>query len=253
MSYLHEKREVVRLVDVTFSYNSSPVLERVNLAVEAGEFLALIGPNGAAKSTLLKIMVGLLRPKVGEVRLFGRDIRRFRDWHRIGYIAQNAGHINTSFPATVAEVVASGYYSGLKGLFDGRARKRMVAEALELAGIKELAGHLIGELSGGQRQKVFLARALVKRPAALFLDEPTTGIDAASREEFYRLLAHLNREKGLTVIIVTHDIGAAFARAQKIGCVRDRGVYIHEKLSEVDQDHIAEVLGYRIGENHGYL
>ncbi|PRR68992.1 metal ABC transporter ATP-binding protein [Neomoorella humiferrea] len=242
--------EVVRMNDVTFAYNGIPVLEGVNLKVNCGDFLALIGRNGAAKSTLLKIMVGLLRPKSGEVRLFGRDIRNFRDWGLIGYISQNAGDINASFPATVAEVVASGYYGGLKGFLDRRARKNIIDEAMELVGIRDLAGRLIGELSGGQRQKVFLARALAKKPAALFLDEPTTGIDAAAREEFYRLLAHLNRERGMTIVIVTHDIGAAFTRAQKIGCVRDRHVYIHEQINEVDQNHIADVLGYRIGDDY---
>ncbi|WP_258359589.1 metal ABC transporter ATP-binding protein [Moorella sulfitireducens] len=253
MACYRNEGEVVRLVNVTFAYNEAPVLEDVNLAVKAGDFLALIGRNGAAKSTLLKIMVGLLRPKSGEVRLFGWDIRSFRDWDLIGYISQNAGDINASFPATVAEVVASGYYGGWRGLFARRARKEIVEEALELAGIKDLAGRLIGELSGGQRQKVFLARALVKKPAALFLDEPTTGIDAVAREDFYRLLAHLNRERGMAVVIVTHDIGAAFTRAKKIGCVRDRHVYIHENINEVDQDHIAEVLGYRLGENYVYF
>ncbi|MDN5326906.1 MAG: zinc transport system ATP-binding protein [Moorella sp. (in: firmicutes)] len=242
--------EMVRLEGVSFAYNSCYVLENVNLVVTAGEFLALIGANGSAKTTLMKIMVGLLKPRAGRVELLGQDIRSFRAWHRIGYISQNAGHINTSFPATVAEVVASGYYHGWRGMFAARARQRAVQGALELVGIPDLAGRLVGELSGGQRQKVFLARALVSRPSALFLDEPTTGIDPSAREEFYRLLEQLNRQEGLTIIIITHDFQAALARAQKIGCVRDRNVYIHTNLSEVDQDHLAEVLGYQIGASH---
>jgi len=245
--------EVVRLKNVSFAYNGSDVLENVNLAVTAGDFLALIGSNGSAKTTLMKIMVGLLKPRVGQVELLGQDIRRFREWHRIGYISQNAGHINTSFPATVAEVVASGYYHGWQGMFTARARQRAVQGTLELVGIPDLAGRLVGELSGGQRQKVFLARALVSRPTALFLDEPTTGIDPAAREEFYRLLEHLNREEDLTIVIITHDIQSALARVQKVGCLRDRGVYVHTNLSEVDQDHLAGVLGYRIGASHVHL
>ncbi|OIQ08309.1 high-affinity zinc uptake system ATP-binding protein ZnuC [Moorella thermoacetica] len=245
--------EVVRLTGVSFAYNGSDVLENVNLVVTAGEFLALIGANGAAKTTLMKIMVGLLKPRAGKVELLGQDIRRFREWQRIGYISQNAGHINTSFPATVAEVVASGYYHGWRGMFAARARQRAVQGALELVGIPDLAGRLVGELSGGQRQKVFLARALVSRPMALFLDEPATGIDPPAREEFYRLLEQLNRHEGLTIIIITHDVQAALARAQKIGCVRDRKVYIHTNVNEVDQDHLAEVLGYQIGASHVHL
>ena len=238
--------EVVKLIDVTFSYNGTPVLEGVSLSVKAGDFLALIGPNGAAKSTLLKLMVGLLKPGTGEIRLFGQDVRRFREWGKIGYMSQQAAHVNTAFPATVEEVVSSGFYSGFGRLFDGKKRREVVERAVDLAGIAGLSHRLIGELSGGQRQKVFLAKALVKKPQVLFLDEPTTGIDAASQQEFYRLLMDLNRHEGITVIIVTHDIGAAFDKAGKIGCVRDKKVYIHDNTDEVTEEHIAEVLGYRI-------
>ncbi len=245
--------EVVRLTNVSFAYSGNDVLQNVNLVVTAGDFLALIGANGAAKTTLMKIMVGLLKPRAGRVELLGQDIRRFQEWQRIGYISQQAGHINTSFPATVAEVVASGYYHAWRGIFAVRARQQAVQGALELVGIPDLAGRLVGELSGGQRQKVFLARALVSRPVALFLDEPTTGIDPAAREEFYHLLQHLNREEGLTIVIITHDVQAALGRVQKIGCVRDQSVYIHNNLTEVDQDHLAEVLGYWIGGRYVHL
>jgi len=214
--------------------------------VKSGDFLALIGPNGAAKSTLIKLMVGLLKPRTGEVRLFGQDVRGFREWNRIGYVSQQAAQVNTAFPATVEEVVASGFYTGFGNFFDNARRRRAVEHAAELVGISRLSHRLIGELSGGQRQKVFVAKALVKKPEALFLDEPTTGIDAASQREFYKLLMELNRHEGITVVIVTHDIGAAFDKAGRIGCVRDRGVYIHNNTEEVTQEHIAEVLGYRI-------
>lgn len=239
-------REVVGLSGVTFSYNGSPVLENVSLSVEAGDFVAVIGPNGAAKSTLMRIMVGLLRPKAGQVRLFGVDVRNFKDWHKIGYVSQQAGHINTGFPATVEEVVSSGYYGGFGRIFDGAGRREAVGKALELVGITELSGRLVGELSGGQRQKVFLAKALMKTPEALFLDEPTTGIDAASQREFYELLLNLNKNEGITVVIITHDIGAAFDKAKKICCVKDKTVVLHQNLDEVTEEHIAEVLGYRI-------
>ncbi|QSQ09131.1 High-affinity zinc uptake system ATP-binding protein ZnuC [Koleobacter methoxysyntrophicus] len=245
-SYPLNSREAVRLKDVTFSYNDKPVLENVSLSVRAGDFLALIGPNGAAKSTLMKIMLGLLRPKTGEVKLFGQDVGRFRDWKRVGYISQQAGHINTAFPATVEEVVASGFYSGFGRFFNAFERKRAVKQTLESVGIYELSDRLMGELSGGQRQKVFLAKALVKKPEALFLDEPTTGIDTASQTEFYQLLLDLNKNEKVTIVIITHDIAAAFGKAKKIGCVRDRKVYIHEDINEITQEHIAEVLGYRI-------
>lgn len=241
----HFTGEVVKLTDVTFFYNDTPVLENVNLSVGAGEFLALIGPNGAAKSTLMKLMLGLLKPRTGEVKLFGRDIRRFSDWSKIGYVPQQVS-LNTAFPATVEEVVSSGFYSGFGKFFDRKKRQEAVEHAMKLAGISELSRRLVGELSGGQRQKVFLAKALVKKPEALFLDEPTTGIDAASQQDFYNLLMRLNRNEGITVVIITHDIGVAFDKAGKIGCVRDRSVYIHENTEEVTQEHIAEVMGYTL-------
>ncbi|MCR4430195.1 MAG: metal ABC transporter ATP-binding protein [Tepidanaerobacteraceae bacterium] len=240
--------EVVRLDGVTFGYNGAPVLEDISLSVKAGDFLALIGPNGGAKSTLMKLMVGLLWPRIGEVRLFGMDVRHFYEWNRIGYVSQNAVRVNTGFPATVEEVVASGFYSGFGKLFDSARKREAVKRALDLTGIQALSRRLVGELSGGQLQKVFLAKALVKKPEALFLDEPTTGIDAASSREFYALLKELNLREGITVVVVTHDIGAAFDRAKKIGCVHGGKVYIHDNINEVTQEHIAEVLGFRIPE-----
>ncbi|WP_422446546.1 metal ABC transporter ATP-binding protein [Thermoanaerobacterium sp. DL9XJH110] len=239
-------REVVGLSGVTFSYDGGTVLENVSLSVKAGDFVAVIGPNGAAKSTLMRIMIGLLRPKAGRVRLFGSDVRNFKEWHRIGYVSQQAGQINTEFPATVEEVVSLGYYSGFGKVFDNAARKEAVKRALKLTGIAELSGRLVGELSGGQRQKVFLAKALVRSPEALFLDEPTTGIDAASQREFYELLVRLNKDLGITVVIITHDIGAAFDKATRICCVKNKKVFIHENTDEVTEEHIAEVLGYRL-------
>jgi len=241
-----DKIEVARMEGVYFSYNGRPVLEGVSLKVMEGDFLALIGPNGSGKSTLLKLMLGLLKPLQGRIWLFGQNLDSFRRWDMVGYLPQHAAAaFNPAFPATVEEVVASGYYKGWGSLWRQEV-KEAVFWALELVGIRDLAYRRIGELSGGQRQKAFLARALAKRPRALFLDEPTTGIDVSSKEEFFRLLEKLNREQGLTIVVVTHDIGEAFSRAKKIGCVRNQGVYIHEDITEVDQEHIAEVLGYSL-------
>ncbi|ADL06856.1 metal ABC transporter ATP-binding protein [Thermosediminibacter oceani] len=242
----NKKTPVVELQNVTFSYNGPPVLEGVSLRVERGDFMALIGPNGAAKSTLMKIMVGLLTPNRGTVRLFGEDIRKFRQWYRIGYVPQQGGHVNLAFPATVEEAVASGLYGGFMKFFKGQEIDKAVREAMATVGIEHLARSLLGELSGGQRQKVFLARSLVKKPEALFLDEPTAGIDPESQEEFYSLLKNLNELHGITVVMITHDIGMAYDRATRIGCVGSRKVDVHENIKDITEDHIAEVMGYRI-------
>jgi len=238
------EKALIEIENVTFAYDREAVLENISMKVFRGNFLALIGPNGAAKSTLIKLMVGILKPKSGTVRLFGKDIKLFREWKKIGYVSQYAAQFNTAFPTTVQELVASGYYEGFGRFLSLSKTKDAVYEALKAVGMEALSNKLVGELSGGQRQKVFLAKALVKKPELLILDEPTTGIDAISRQEFYELLSDLNK-KGMTVVIVTHDIGVALEKAGKIGCVRDKRVYVHENTEEVTEEHITEVLGYK--------
>jgi zinc transport system ATP-binding protein len=200
------QKTVVELQGVTFAYHREPVLKDIDLRVEEGEFFAIIGANGAAKTTLMKVMLGLLRPQAGRVLLLGEDIRSFKRWKEIGYVSQMASHINPSFPATVEEVVASGYYTGF-GKLASPGRASAVKLALERTGLMKLRRRRIGELSGGQRQRVFLAKALVQNPKALFLDEPTTGVDSPSRKEFYSLLDELHRQ-GTTIAMVTHDLAS---------------------------------------------
>ncbi|MCF6096185.1 metal ABC transporter ATP-binding protein [Thermovorax subterraneus] len=236
---------VVELKDVSFSYGGPKVLEKVNIKVEKGDFFALIGPNGAAKTTLMKIMLGLVVPDEGEVKLFGKNVKSFRQWHKIAYVPQHGGQINLSFPATVREVVASGLFGKNRPL-KGKSLEEAVKKALATVGIEHLAARLIGELSGGQRQKVLLARCLVGNPEVVFLDEPTSGVDAESQQEFYDLLDRLNKERGLTVVMITHDIGTACGIANKIGCVKGGKVDIHENTKDITEDHIAEIMGYSI-------
>jgi zinc transport system ATP-binding protein len=218
---------VVELEGVTFAYDRTPVLEDVHLRIPPGDFFAIIGSNGSAKTTLVKVMLGLLRPKAGRVLLFGKDVRHFEDWHEIGYVSQMASQVNLSFPATVEEVVASGYYTGF-GKFISPGRTQAVQRALNQVGILELSRRRIGELSGGQRQRVFLAKALVKDPRVLFLDEPTTGVDAKSRKEFYALLGQLHRE-GTTIVMVTHDL-ASLGKGKTLCLVKEGQVEIRQDL-----------------------
>ena len=229
-----ESSEVVSLTNVTFSYDGNPVLDDVNLSVGKGDFLAILGPNGSAKSTLLKVMLGLLTPKTGEVRMFGQRARQFTARNKIGNISQQAANINTSFPATVEEVVSSGYYTGFGRIFGRAERKAATKTALEAVGIEALSHRLIGQLSGGQRQKAFLARALVKKPEVLFLDEPTTGIDAASQHEFYELISNFHKNH-MTVIMVTHDMDTAIKMATKVVYMTDGKVNLYQNTGNLSK------------------
>jgi zinc transport system ATP-binding protein len=197
---------VLTLDRVTFAYGATPVLDDVSLTVAPGEFVALIGPNGAGKSALLEVAVGLLRPGSGRVELFATPIERFRSWSRIGLVPQRSAQ-QRSFPATVAEVVALGR-AARHGLFwrqDDRDR-RAVADVLELLRVAHLRSRLIGELSGGEFQRVMVARALAGEPDLLLLDEPTTGMDAPSTEALLIALAQLRAERGVSIVYVSHEL-----------------------------------------------
>ncbi|GAB6933140.1 metal ABC transporter ATP-binding protein [Calditerricola satsumensis] len=216
-------KPVVDVQNVSFSYGDRLVLEDVNLTVERGAFVGLVGPNGGGKSTLIKLILGLLKPDRGEIRLFGQPLERFRAWTKIGYVSQKANSFNSGFPATVFEVVAMGLF-GKMGLFKwmGKREKEKVYQTLEWVGMAEYARQPIGKLSGGQQQRVFIARALVADPELLILDEPTVGVDEQSVAQFFALLASMRRELGLTLLLVSHDIGAITSMVDRVACLNKR-------------------------------
>jgi len=193
------------LRDIVFGYENEPVIRNVSADIHAGEFIAVSGPNGAAKTTLLKLMLGLLKPWSGTVR-FSAELGR----SRVAYVPQQASSFNAGFPSKVIELVRSGCYPEL-GLFRRfrREQHELVEEALKAVGLWEQRNRKIGELSGGQKQKACIARAIVQRPDLLVLDEPVTGMDAASRTRFYEWMRQQVKEEGRTVIMVTHGLDEA--------------------------------------------
>jgi len=223
---------VLELDKITFYYGDRMVLDQVSLTVFPGDFLGIVGPNGSGKSTLLKIIAGLLKPTNGTVRLFGAERVNSRRETRIGYVAQNVTSFNHAFPATVGETVLAGLTANL-GLLrrPGRREKQLVEEALDGVGLAHLQNRLIGELSGGQQQRVFIARALVAEPVLLLLDEPTVGVDVDAKDRFYELLATLRRERGLTLLMVSHDIGVVALQVQSIACLNSK-LYFHGPPAE---------------------
>lgn len=193
---------------LNFERRGNAVLKGVNFHVLPGEYCAVIGPNGGGKTTLVRLLLGLEKPTSGEIELFGISQKRFRDWNRIGYVPQRSALIDSTFPATVREVVAMGRYAkrGILG-FESEEDKAAIVEAMELMGVADLGDRLIGNLSGGQRQRVMIARALASKPDVLIVDEPNTGVDVESQHRFYQLLRTLNKTKKLSILFITHDIG----------------------------------------------
>jgi zinc transport system ATP-binding protein len=235
---------IIEVDGVTFGYGAEPFLDDVTLMIHEGDYIGLIGPNGGGKTTLLKLILGLLRPQKGEIRLFGKKVDEFRDWKRVGYVAQRNREAVGDFPVTAEDVV--GMARGRRFHFLDTEDKMSIRKALEYVGMWECRSRLMGELSGGQQQRVFIARALVNDPDVIFLDEPTTGVDADTQEEFYRLLRKLNREKGITLVLVSHDIVRVTREVMHIACV-DRGITSHSSPQEyLEQSESADIFGENV-------
>ena len=218
--------DLIVLRDVSFRYDGTPVLVDIDLTIREGDFLAIIGPNGSGKTTLVKVILGLLEPSSGSVEAFGKPLGEFSDWRKIGYVPQKATHIDPFFPASVEEVVGMALLSNRKP----RARSRRegrgeIIRALDEVGMADYGKWAIGRLSGGQQQRVFIARALVTSPKILFLDEPTTGVDAETQASFYDMLDRLNSREGLTIVLVTHDIGIVNKHVTSVACLNQRLAY----------------------------
>jgi zinc transport system ATP-binding protein len=218
--------DIVVCRGVSFQYDGGPVLVDIDLAIKEGDFLAIIGPNGSGKTTLVKVILGLLEPSAGRVELFGKTPAELADRSRIGYVPQKATHVDPYFPASAEEVVAMALLAaGGRGGRPGKEGRERVRRALDDVGMGGFGRAAIGRLSGGQQQRVFIARALVTSPRILFLDEPTTGVDAETQASFYDMLDRLNRRERLTIVLVTHDIGIVNKHVTSVACLNQRLVY----------------------------
>lgn len=240
---------IIEIKHLSYRYEKESVLEDINITIPDGSFLAIVGPNGSGKSTLLKLVLGLLRLQRGDIFLFGQEISKFKDWQKIGYVSQKANSFNTGFPATVFEVVSSGLTKKL-GLFTffKKEHKEKVIEALEAVGMAEFSQRNIGELSGGQQQRVFIARALVSEPNLLILDEPTVGVDAENVHSFYEMLGDLNTSRGITLLLVTHDIGTISDKVTHVACL-NKHLHFHgdtEEFEQVSSKGLSKVYGHDV-------
>lgn len=225
--------EIVSIDNLWIFREEHAILEDINLKLERADFLGLIGPNGGGKSTLLKVMLGLIKPDKGRIRIFGQEPEAARA--RMGYLPQKT-IFDQNFPIKVQEVVQMGRFSKT-GLFHryGPADRNAAFRALEAVGMEDRADREIGALSGGEQQRVFVARSLVSDPELLLLDEPTAGVDSSQQTEFYELLCHLNKDMGIAIVLVSHDITAISKYVGKIACLNQR-LYYHGSKELTNED-----------------
>ncbi|MCT7445885.1 metal ABC transporter ATP-binding protein [Aliarcobacter skirrowii] len=228
--------DLIKIKNLFFKYQKTDILENVNLTIKDDDFLAIIGPNGGGKSTLLKLILGLLPLQSGKIEKYIKN-------SQIGYVPQNT-NLNIDFPITALEVVLMGHVSSKKRIF-GYSKDEIscALESLNQVGMKDYANKKIGDLSGGQRQRVFIARALCSNPKIMLLDEPTASIDVQGQQEIYELLKELN--KSICIVVVSHDLSILLNYAKNVAHINRKLVY--HSLDEVQKnvtladDHLCEV------------
>jgi zinc transport system ATP-binding protein len=234
---------IIEVKNLSVHYGQTEALKDVSFAIEKGDFIGLAGPNGGGKTTLIKAILGLIPISNGKIKILGITTEKFGDWGKIGYLPQKSSTINALFPATVNEIITLGLLSQKK--IPKRIIKNdkiKVNQILEELGISDLQNKMISELSGGQQQKVLLARALVSNPEILIFDEPSTALDPNARESFFNLVQKLNKENGIAIILITHDTGYIGSYANKL-------LYLDHELK-----YFGNIEGYcEVGEeNHSF-
>jgi zinc transport system ATP-binding protein len=239
---------LLELRDVQFSYGAAPVLQNVNLAITSREPLSIVGPNGGGKTTLLRLLLGLLKPQRGTVRVLGEPPQRSR--RRIGYMPQHLQY-DAQFPISVLEVVLMGRLGARKGFFYNARDREIASRVLAEVDLGGLEKRPFSALSGGQRQRVLIARALACEPDLLLLDEPTANVDAAIEERLLRTLQELHER--MAIIIVSHDLGFVSQLVKEVICVNKR-VFLH-KTAELTGEIMQSLYGadiQAVEHNHGH-
>lgn len=231
---------VIRAENINFAYNRVPVLENISFSVEAGDYVGLIGPNGGGKTTLLKVLLGLEKG-TGRVELFGQALEKFSAWYKVGYLAQKSPLAQSRFPICAQEVVLMGLPG--YGARVNRSELKEIHDAMQQTHTREYAGRIFNDLSIGQQQRVLLARALVSKPQLLILDEPSTALDATSREMFFDLLGRLNKKYATTILLITHDTGEVGKYISKFMYVDKSLVFFGTKEEFCHSETVAKQLG----------
>jgi len=250
LNEMQEKTPVLEVSNLQVVRANSVAIDDANFTINQGDYVGIVGPNGGGKTTLLLALLNITPRTKGTIRFFGQDIESFSHWEKVAYVPQNAINFDSQFPLTVRELVALGRVNR-RNL--GRTLKRTdleaVDDALEFMGISDIANRRIGQLSGGQKQRVFVAKSLVRNPEIILLDEPIVGVDAKTQEKFYKKLSDLNIKKGITIMLVTHDLTAVFCRMSKVMCI-NRLVNVSEITEDLKPE---EVLSKVYGEHFHFV
>ncbi len=238
------KAPIFDIKNLNFNVKGQSILSDVSLEIFAQEYIAIIGPNGGGKTTLIRMLLGLDKPTNGHIRIFGKKIRNFKEWYKIGYVPQRASHVDSSFPATVLDIVNMGRTSQ-RGLFSSFSKddEQFVYDAMEKMDVLDLKDKMIGTLSGGQRQRVMIARALASKPEILILDEPNTGVDMLSQNRFYALLRELNKNDGITIVFITHDVGVIADDIGRLFTINQKATVCNNPKQVLSCEEMSELYG----------
>jgi zinc transport system ATP-binding protein len=233
---------IISIKNLSFRYGSQIVLENITLDVLRGEFVGLIGPNGGGKTTLLKLLVGLESPQSGSISIFGERPDRSYQWRsKIGVVPQfmTTAH---KFPLLARDVVEMGTYVRGMGPLSRAERKQRVSETLEMVGAAEYGDKPMWDLSGGYRQRILVARALACKPELLLLDEPTVGVDAQGQDLLYEWIGKWRRERNLTVMLISHDVGVIAPLCDKLACLNVQ-LHFHDRPDKFTGDTVQKAYG----------
>ncbi len=231
--------------NLNYRFNGQQVLENIDMSIEAGDYVGLLGPNGGGKTTLIKMLLGILRPDSGEIKFFGQDLSTFKHKEKIGYVPQSINSTGLDFPATALEIVMSGFKQFFFS-FNQANNKQKALEMMEMTKIISLQNKCLDQLSGGERQKVFITRSLVNEPKILILDEPTVAIDMQSKMVFYEFLRDLNQNQQITIILISHDIGAVSKEVSTIYFL-NRSISCYHNIADfVKPTNLTKIYGQNV-------
>lgn len=227
----------IQMQNVTFAYDGEPVIHDVTLSIDQNELVCIVGPNGGGKTTFLRLILGIIKPQSGTVRVFGQHPEYAR--REIGYVPQQT-MFDQSFPVSVLDVALMGRLGGSNWGFFSKEAKGKALFALEEVGLAPLAGKPFSSLSGGQKQRVLIARALATEPRMLLLDEPTSNVDQLTTHKLYEILQRLSAK--MTVIFVSHDVGVVSTIVTSVLCINNREIVVHP-TSDLTGDALSTLYG----------